>query len=41
MVLLRRETGTWRRPTIAFACLTVLAWLMAYPARTATTLVSR
>ncbi|MGW2785974.1 ferrous iron transporter B [Streptomyces populi] len=36
MAVLRRETGTWRWPAIAFTYLTVLAWLMAYLARTVT-----
>ncbi|GAA3791361.1 ferrous iron transporter B [Streptomyces phyllanthi] len=39
VAVLRRETGTWRWPTIAFTYLTVLAWLMAYLARTATVLL--
>ncbi|MDX2765158.1 nucleoside recognition domain-containing protein [Streptomyces sp. ME08-AFT2] len=30
VAVLRRETGTWRWPAIAFTYLTVLAWLMAY-----------
>ena len=36
VAVLRRETGTWRWPLIAFTYLTVLAWLMAYLARTVT-----
>ncbi|WP_432058315.1 ferrous iron transporter B [Streptomyces sp. bgisy022] len=39
VAVLRRETGTWRWPAIAFAYLTVLAWLMAYLARTVTILL--
>ena len=38
--VIRRETGTWRWPAIAFAYLTVTAWLMAYLARTVTGLVA-
>jgi ferrous iron transport protein B len=38
--VIRRETGTWRWPTIAFGYLTVTAWLMAYLARTITGLVT-
>jgi len=34
VAVLRRETGTWRWPAIAFTYLTVLAWLMAYLTRT-------
>ncbi|MFI7542824.1 ferrous iron transporter B [Actinoplanes sp. NPDC049599] len=37
--VIRRETGTWRWPAIAFTYLTVTAWLMAYLARTVTSLV--
>ncbi|MFD6229668.1 ferrous iron transporter B [Streptomyces sp. NPDC060232] len=36
VAVLRRETGTWRWPLTAFTYLTVLAWLMAYVARTVT-----
>ncbi|MFF9773932.1 nucleoside recognition domain-containing protein [Streptomyces sp. NPDC013978] len=36
VAVLRRETGTWRWPLIVFTYLTVLAWLMAYLARTVT-----
>jgi len=32
--VLRRETGTWRWPLIAFTYLTTLAWVMAFAART-------
>lgn len=39
VAVLRRETGTWRWPAIAFGYLTVLAWLMAYLARTVTVLL--
>ncbi|WP_327318788.1 ferrous iron transporter B [Streptomyces sp. NBC_01235] len=39
VAVLRRETGTWRWPAIAFTYLTALAWLMAYLARTATVLL--
>ena len=39
MAVLRRETGTWRWPTIAFGYLTALAWLMAYLARSVTVLL--
>ncbi|MXM65346.1 ferrous iron transporter B [Streptomyces sp. HUCO-GS316] len=39
VAVLRRETGTWRWPLTAFTYLTVLAWLMAYLARTATVLL--
>ncbi|MFC9289156.1 ferrous iron transporter B [Streptomyces sp. NPDC057052] len=39
VAVLRRETGTWRWPAIAFAYLTALAWLMAYLARTVTVLL--
>jgi ferrous iron transport protein B len=38
--VLRRETGSWRWPAIAFGYLTVLAWLMALLARTITTLLA-
>ncbi|MEU3983780.1 ferrous iron transporter B [Streptomyces sp. NPDC026672] len=34
VAVLRRETGTWKWPATAFVCLTALAWLMAYLART-------
>ncbi|MER6631944.1 ferrous iron transporter B [Streptomyces sp. NPDC000987] len=40
VAVLRRETGSWRWPAIAFTYLTTLAWLMAYLARTVTLLVS-
>jgi ferrous iron transport protein B len=36
--VIRRETGTWRWPAIAFGYLTATAWLMAYLARTVTSL---
>ncbi|WP_374227584.1 nucleoside recognition domain-containing protein [Streptomyces sp. AC627_RSS907] len=39
VAVLRRETGTWRWPLIALTYLTVLAWLMAYLARTITVLL--
>ena len=32
--VLRRETGTWRWPAIAFTYMFVLAWGMAFLART-------
>ncbi|MFJ8577252.1 ferrous iron transporter B [Micromonospora sp. NPDC093277] len=32
--VMRRETGGWKWPLIAFSYLTVLAWVMAYLART-------
>jgi len=38
--VIRRETGTWRWPAVAFGYLTVTAWLMAYLARTITGLVT-
>lgn len=34
--VIRRETGTWRWPLMAFGYLTVTAWLLAYLARTVT-----
>ncbi|GAA0904845.1 ferrous iron transporter B [Streptomyces thermoalcalitolerans] len=39
VAVLRRETGTWRWPVIAFTYLTALAWLMACLARTVTALL--
>ncbi|MDH6522151.1 ferrous iron transporter B [Streptomyces sp. SAI-090] len=39
VAVLRRETGTWRWPAIALTYLAVLAWLMAYLARTVTVLL--
>lgn len=36
LAVLRRETGTWKWPAIAFGYLTGLAWVMAYLARTIT-----
>ncbi|MCF4141063.1 ferrous iron transporter B [Streptomyces sp. Tue 6430] len=39
VAVLRRETGTWRWPAIAFTYLTALAWLMAWLARTVTVLL--
>ncbi|KUL55342.1 iron transporter FeoB [Streptomyces sp. NRRL F-4489] len=39
VAVIRRETGTWRWPVIAFAYLTGLAWLMAYAAKTVTGLL--
>ncbi|HET9519109.1 MAG TPA: ferrous iron transporter B [Actinoplanes sp.] len=38
--VLRRETGTWRWPAIAFGYLTATAWLMAYLARSVTALLT-
>jgi ferrous iron transport protein B len=38
--VIRRETGTWKWPAVAFGYLTVTAWLMAYLARTVTGLVT-
>ncbi|GAA0243207.1 ferrous iron transporter B [Actinomadura nitritigenes] len=35
--VLRRETGTWRWPLIAFGYLTALAWVMAFLTHTAVT----
>jgi ferrous iron transport protein B len=37
--IMRRETGSWKWPAIAFTYLTTLAWLMAYSARTITALL--
>jgi ferrous iron transport protein B len=37
--VMRRETGGWRWPAIAFGYLTVLAWVMALLARTLTGLL--
>lgn len=37
VAVIRRETGTWKWPAIAFTYLTGLAWLMAYLAATVTT----
>lgn len=39
IAVLRRETGTWRWPAIAFGYLTALAWVMAWLARTVTVLL--
>ena len=39
VAVIRRETGTWKWPAIAFTYLTVLAWLMAYAAKTVTALL--
>lgn len=36
VVVMRRETGTWLWPAVAFGYMSVLAWLMAYLARTVT-----
>ena len=33
LAVMRRETGTWRWPLIAFGYLFVVAWTMAYLAR--------
>ncbi|WIN00156.1 ferrous iron transporter B [Actinoplanes oblitus] len=38
--IMRRETGTWKWPLIAFGYLTTLAWLMAFAAHTITALVT-
>ena len=38
--VIRRETGTWRWPAIAFGYLAVTAWLMAYLARFVTGLLT-
>ncbi|MFF5175615.1 ferrous iron transporter B [Micromonospora sp. NPDC000089] len=38
--IIRRETGGWRWPLIAFSYLTALAWIMAYLARTITALLT-
>ncbi len=40
VAVIRRETGTWKWPTIAFTYLTVTAWLMAYLAHTITAAVT-
>ncbi|GAB1640822.1 ferrous iron transporter B [Krasilnikovia sp. MM14-A1259] len=37
--VIRRETGTWRWPVVAFAYLTATAWLLAYVARAVTVLL--
>ena len=34
LAVMRRETGTWRWPLIAFAYLGVTAWVMAWIAHT-------
>ena len=34
LAVMRRETGTWRWPLIAFVHLGVVAWLMAFLAHT-------
>jgi ferrous iron transport protein B len=36
IAVIRRETGTWKWPAVAFGYLTGLAWLMAYAAKTLT-----
>ncbi|MFI2433582.1 ferrous iron transporter B [Streptomyces sp. NPDC018693] len=36
VAVIRRETGTWRWPAIAFGYLTGLAWLLAYAAKSVT-----
>lgn len=36
---MRRETGTWKWPLIAFCCLTGLAWVLAFLARELTALL--
>ncbi|MET7831350.1 ferrous iron transporter B [Micromonospora sediminicola] len=38
--IIRRETGGWRWPLIAFGYLTALAWIMAYAAKTITALLT-
>ncbi|MDW3845711.1 ferrous iron transporter B [Micromonospora sp. BRA006-A] len=38
--IIRRETGGWKWPLIAFGYLTALAWIMAYAARTITALLA-
>jgi ferrous iron transport protein B len=38
--IIRRETGSWRWPLVAFGYLTTLAWVMALLARTVTTLLT-
>lgn len=38
--IIRRETGTWKWPLVAFGYLTALAWVMALVARTVTTLLT-
>jgi ferrous iron transport protein B len=38
--VIRRETGTWRWPLVAFTYLSALAWVMAYLARTITALLT-
>jgi ferrous iron transport protein B len=37
--VIRRETGTWRWPLVAFTYLTGLAWVLAFLARTVTALI--
>jgi ferrous iron transport protein B len=37
--IMRRETGSWKWPAVAFTYLTALAWIMAYLARTVTALL--
>ena len=34
LAVMRRETGTWRWPLLAFVHLGVIAWLMAFLAHT-------
>lgn len=36
---IRRETGTWKWPLVAFGCLTGLAWVLAFLAHELTALV--
>nr|WP_239542661.1 hypothetical protein [Micromonospora terminaliae] len=38
--IIRRETGGWKWPLIAFGYLTALAWIMAYATRTITALLA-
>jgi ferrous iron transport protein B len=38
---MRRETGTWRWPLLAFTYMTALAWVMAWAARTVVMIVAR
>ncbi|WP_239082305.1 ferrous iron transporter B [Actinoplanes teichomyceticus] len=38
--IIRRETGTWKWPLVAFTYLTALAWVMAFAAHTVTALLA-
>lgn len=40
LAVIRRESNSWRWPLVAFGYMTVLAWVMAYAARTVTLLVT-